>query len=143
VVERALVWLTRNNPHYASIEIDTAEMETWEASSSYGVPHQIYERLQREEPSAWEKTRTAQLVPQTERGLEAGDEVDVREVLDALHEEQAARPDGMEDGGDAAGGANVVSEDNMNQNSEVIQEVSASGMFALNALPDVEDTEKL
>jgi hypothetical protein len=143
VVERALVWLKRNNPQYASIVIDTAEMETWEASSSHGVPRQVYERLERDEPSAWEKTRTAQLVPQTERGLEAGDDVDVREVLATLNEEQAARHDGMEDGGVAAGGPDAGSEDNINQNSEVIQEVSASGMFALDALPDVEDTEKL
>ncbi|KAM4056405.1 Arrestin-lik [Hirsutella rhossiliensis] len=30
VVERALVWLKRSNPHYAEIEIDVAEMESWE-----------------------------------------------------------------------------------------------------------------
>ncbi|PVH90205.1 hypothetical protein DM02DRAFT_548267, partial [Periconia macrospinosa] len=28
VVERALVWLKRNNPHYANVEIDIAEMES-------------------------------------------------------------------------------------------------------------------
>ncbi|KAH6953694.1 hypothetical protein BKA56DRAFT_708174 [Ilyonectria sp. MPI-CAGE-AT-0026] len=32
VVERALVWLKKNNPHYAEIEIDAAEMESWGAS---------------------------------------------------------------------------------------------------------------
>ncbi len=31
VVERALVWLKRNNPLYAGIHIDTAEMDSWSA----------------------------------------------------------------------------------------------------------------
>ena len=90
VVERALVWLKGNNPHYAGIDINTVEMESW-GSSPHGVPHQIYERLERDEPSAWEKTRTAQLVPPTERGLEPGGDVDVREILATLNEAQAVR----------------------------------------------------
>jgi hypothetical protein len=48
-VEKALVWLKRNNPHYANIEIDTAEMETW-GTSCQGVPALVYERLERDEP---------------------------------------------------------------------------------------------
>ena len=37
VVERALVWLKRNNPHYANVEIDIVEIESW-GEASYGVP---------------------------------------------------------------------------------------------------------
>jgi hypothetical protein len=127
VVERALVWLKRNNPHYAGIEINSAEMESW-GQSSHGVPDQIYERLERNEPSAWEKTRTAQLVPQTERGLEPGDDVDVREILAALNEPEVA---------------SVGLDDATDENREGIQEISASGMFALDGLPDVQNVEKL
>jgi len=56
VVEAALVWLKRNNPLYADIHIDTAEMDSWEVSP-HGVPWQVYTRLERNEPSAWEKDR--------------------------------------------------------------------------------------
>ncbi|OAL42602.1 hypothetical protein IQ07DRAFT_669266 [Pyrenochaeta sp. DS3sAY3a] len=85
VVEKALVWLTRNNHLYSHIEIDVAEMESWDAPS-HGVPAEIYERLERNEPSAMEKARTGHVVPQTERGLQAEGPVDVREVLAMLNE---------------------------------------------------------
>lgn len=142
VVERALVWLKRNNPHYAGIDINTAEMESW-GSSPHGVPHQVYERLERDEPSAWEKTRTAQLVPQTERGLEPSGDVDVREILATLNESQAARRDEIKEGGTVAGSVSGAPQDDANENREVVQEVSASGMFAVDAVPDVQDAEKL
>jgi hypothetical protein len=54
VVERALAWLIRNNPLYASIRIDTAEMDSW-GTAEYGVPAQVYDLLERNEPSSWEK----------------------------------------------------------------------------------------
>jgi hypothetical protein len=143
VVERALVWLKRNNPHYAGIEINTAEMEGW-GSSPHGVPQQLYERLERDEPSAWEKTKTAQVVPQTERGLEPGVDVDVREILATLNAEQATRHSRLEGRSFSLGGVPVGPEgDDANENSEVIHEVSASGMFGLDAVPDVQDAEKL
>ncbi|KAH6980579.1 hypothetical protein EDB80DRAFT_263535 [Ilyonectria destructans] len=39
VVERALVWLKKNNPHYAEIEIDAAEMEAIAPSKRNGRRH--------------------------------------------------------------------------------------------------------
>ncbi|EJT69182.1 hypothetical protein GGTG_13291 [Gaeumannomyces tritici R3-111a-1] len=146
VVERALVWLKRNNPLYAKIHIDTAEMDTWEAPP-HGVPFQIYARLERNKPSAWEKARTGQVVPPTERGLEAGEPRDVREVLAALKL-------GIDIGGGGeacvGGGANSKGE-NGGEEAVVkperavaaIHEISSSGMFALDVGPDVADAEKL
>ena len=141
-VERALMWLKRNNPHYTNIEINTTEMESWGAPF-HGVPPQVYERLEHDEPSAWEKTRTAQLVPPTERGLEAGDDVDVREILATLNQPQAVRHGEMEEGGIVASSGCAEVETDVDGSGETVQEISASGMFALDALPDVEDTEKL
>ena len=65
VVERALVWLKRNNPLYSNISIDSAEMDTWD-SPAHGVPSQVYAYLERNEPSAWEKARTGHVVPRSE-----------------------------------------------------------------------------
>ncbi|KAL8303418.1 hypothetical protein RB600_007051 [Gaeumannomyces tritici] len=146
VVERALVWLKRNNPLYAKIHIDTAEMDTWEAPP-HGVPSQVYARLERNEPSAWEKARTGQIVPPTERGLEAGKPRDVREVLAALE-----RGFDLGGGGEACvgGGAKSEGEDGgeevvVEPESAVgaIHEISSSGMFAFDVGPDVADVEKL
>jgi hypothetical protein len=85
VVEKALVWLKNHNHLYANIEIDVAEMESWE-ESAHGVLAQVYACLERTEPSAWEKARTGQVVPPTERGLEERRAVDVREVLTMLRQ---------------------------------------------------------
>ena len=46
VVERALLWLRRNNPLYIGIEIDMEKMDNWGASV-YGMPQQLYNHLER------------------------------------------------------------------------------------------------
>ncbi|KJZ68839.1 hypothetical protein HIM_11769 [Hirsutella minnesotensis 3608] len=83
VVERALVWLKKNNPHYAEVEIDQAEMDTWGALVDE-VPLEVYNRLERYELSAWEKTRTAHVVPATERGMDEEAAVDIEDILASL-----------------------------------------------------------
>ncbi|KAM4055576.1 ATP-dependent DNA helicase [Hirsutella rhossiliensis] len=119
VVERALVWLKKNNPHYADIEIDKAEMDSW-GTPSHGVPSMVYGRMERNEPSAWEKTRTAQVVPPAERAMDGDSSAEIEEVLARLHQGQDP-----EDG------------------AKMINEITSSGMFALDGPPDVSDAEKL
>jgi hypothetical protein len=133
VVEKALVWLKRHNPLYGDIRIDVEEMESWEAPDG-GVPSQVYDRLVRNEPSASEKTRTAQLVPPTERGLEEEDQVDIQEVLAMLNQ-----------GEDVELGETEVENANrpVRDHSDVIHEISSSGMFAVDGQPEVADAEKL
>ncbi|KAM4061856.1 PIF1-like helicase [Hirsutella rhossiliensis] len=95
VVERALVWLKRNNPHYAEIEIDAAEMESW-GESAHGVPPSVATILEDDEPESIEVDEA--------RG-QSGDEA--------------------------------------NHDAETINEVTSSGMFALDGPPDVADVDKL
>lgn len=65
-----MVWLKRHNPLYADIDIDTAELHSWD-TPSHGVASQVSERLERDEPSRRRgRRRTAQVVPPTKRGLE-------------------------------------------------------------------------
>lgn len=143
VVERVLVWLKRNNPLYGHIYIDTVEMDIWDVPV-HGVPSQVYDRLERNEPSAWKKARTSHLVPPTERGLEDAGPVDIREVLAALNQSDLAtkatdgteqRNGPAEDGGDGKAEVDCV--------AETIYETASSGMFALDARPDIKDVEKL
>ncbi|EXK77373.1 hypothetical protein FOQG_17914 [Fusarium oxysporum f. sp. raphani 54005] len=89
VVEKALLWLKRHNHLYNDISIDIAEMNSWD-TPAHGVPSQVFERLERNEPSAREKTQTAHIVPPTERGIDDHDPIDIQEIVGALLEEQNA-----------------------------------------------------
>ncbi|KAL8284658.1 hypothetical protein RB597_008496 [Gaeumannomyces tritici] len=138
VVERALLWLTKHNPLYANVDIDTAEMDNWEAPP-HGVPSQIYDRLERNEPSAREETQTAHIVPPTERGLDDPGPVDIREIMALLGEERGRS-------GDAAGDdpAPVEEVAGRSDNShDRVHEIGSSGMFSLDCRPDIADMEKL
>jgi hypothetical protein len=143
VVKRALVWLKRHNPLYAKITIDTVEIDSWEAPA-HGVPSQVYGRLERNEPSAWEKARTGQIVPPTERGLEEDGPTDIQEIMamlgqghDIVSNGHEAEDEGYEDGEDSG---DVVASDSA---ADMIHEIGSSGMFALDARPDIPDAEKL
>ena len=136
VVERALIWLKQHNPLYADIDIDIAEMDSWEAAP-HGVPYQVYNRLQRNEPSASEKTRTGQVVPPTERGLDGEGPTDIQEVLATLaqgHDITDSEHGSNEDAAEEAyldGGAGPI------------HEISSSGMFALDTGPGIAEVDKL
>ncbi|KAJ4224602.1 hypothetical protein NW757_014334 [Fusarium falciforme] len=134
VVERALLWLKRHKPLYADIKINETELSSWD-SPPHGVPSQVYDRLERNEPSAREKAQTGQLVPPTERGLEGEGNVDIREVLETLGQghELEASDEAMVEPSDADGDAAAA----------MVHEISSSGMFALDGGPDVADLEKL
>ncbi|KAM6514370.1 hypothetical protein FALCPG4_015519 [Fusarium falciforme] len=143
VIEGALVWLKKNNPHYADIEIDIAEMDSW-GGPLHGVPPQVYERMERNEPSAWEKTRTAQVVPPAERGMDDEGPMEIEEVLAALHQGQdvPASPS-REPGQNELDGEEGESEVEPEYSTCPINEVTSSGMFALDGPPNVADAEKL
>ncbi|RSL80042.1 hypothetical protein CEP52_017444, partial [Fusarium oligoseptatum] len=142
VIERALAWLRRNNRHYRDVEVDVAEMDSWEASP-HDVPPQVFQRMEHDEPSVWEKVRTAQIVPPAERGADDEQAVDIDEIIAALRREQGGAercPEEMRGGGEAL----LDDGDAGPENPEaVIHETSSSGMFALDACPEVSDAEKL
>ncbi|KAF2185439.1 hypothetical protein K469DRAFT_160309 [Zopfia rhizophila CBS 207.26] len=60
-----------------------------------------------------------------------------------LNQPQAVSHGEMEEGGIAVSSGCAEVETDADGSSETVQEISASGMFALDTLPDVEDTEKL
>lgn len=143
VVEKALVWLKRHNPLYADININREELSSWEAPP-HGVPPQVYERLERNEPSAWEKARTGQVVPPTDRGLEDEGSVDIREVLETLgqgHDLEVSGNVTVEPGD--ADDEDGAGDEELDGVAAPVHEISASGMFAVDGRPDVADAEKL
>jgi hypothetical protein len=151
-VEAALLWLKCNNPHYKDIEIDAAEMESW-GVEHHGVPPQILDRVERIEPTAWEKIQTAQIVPPTELCLDEGKIGGIEEILTSLS--QAENEAGVsclgDQDSDQQGGLEVP-KDRHEEEEEAkgheavgdhVIEIHASGMFALDGQPEVTDTEKL
>ncbi|RKK60746.1 hypothetical protein BFJ69_g17203 [Fusarium oxysporum] len=143
VVERALAWLKKNNPHYAEIEIDAAEMESWGAPP-HGVPPLVYDHMERNEPTAWEKTRTAQVVPPTERAMDDEDSVEIEEIFALLNQGEGAPT--CKTGGLVTDEANKSYCEGGAEAGQVtipINEVTSSGMFPLDGPPDVADVEKL
>lgn len=146
VVERALNWLKENNPLYADIHINTDEMDTWEGPSSDGVyvPSVIYNRMERNEPTVYEKVRTAQLVPSVERGLEEDQSKEIIEIVAELErgEGDTDGERGSEEEEDPPCGENEA-EGGQGGAAGTIHEITSSGMFALDDGPDVTDGEKL
>ncbi|XP_044717307.1 PIF1-like helicase domain-containing protein [Hirsutella rhossiliensis] len=139
-VERALAWLKENNPLYGEVEIDAAEMASWGAPP-HGVPPVVCERLERSEPSARERTRTAQVVPPSERAMDDEGAVEIEEVLAMLRQgrdpTEGSRDVGLtceDDDGDGA---------RPEEDGDVINEVTSSGMFPLDGAPEVADAEKI
>ncbi|KAM4055439.1 PIF1-like helicase [Hirsutella rhossiliensis] len=141
VVERALVWLKRNNPHYAEIEIDAAEMESW-GDSIHGVPSSVCDRMERNEPSGWESADGARCAAHgTRRGR--GGPVEIEELFALLNQGQEAGGQGEGHGPNGEGAVRDGSDACPDQNVPAINEVTSSGMFALDGPPDVADVEKL
>ncbi|KAK7418113.1 hypothetical protein QQZ08_011368 [Neonectria magnoliae] len=64
----ALQWLRVNNPLYVDIMINEEEMESWAFEDGSDVPTQAYQCMAREEETAEELIRTAQIVAPTDRG---------------------------------------------------------------------------
>jgi hypothetical protein len=135
VVERALLWLKRHNPLYFDVDIDVAEMNSWDGPS-HGVPSQVYDRLERNEPSVREKIQTAHIVPPEERGLGDHGPVDIEELLASLQNEHDVQGEAVLDG---LGNDTEVDE----SRDDTVHEVNSSGMFNVDDQVDIADTERL
>ncbi|KJK73763.1 hypothetical protein H634G_10968 [Metarhizium anisopliae BRIP 53293] len=145
VVERALSWLKKNNHHYEDIEIDMAEMESW-GSSPHGVPPVVYDRMERNEPSAWERARTAQVVPPAERAMDDESPAEIEEILTQLYQGQdATDSQSQEHDGIGGGETNGRGDAGSGPDGKVkkINEVTSSALFLLDGPPVVSDAEKL
>ncbi|KAF9767435.1 hypothetical protein IL306_000014, partial [Fusarium sp. DS 682] len=100
--------------------------------------------MERNEPSAWEKTRTAQVVPPTERAMDDEGSVDIEEILTALNQgENSPRSETGTAGENKAYEPPAERDAEPDQTVKPIDEVTSSGMFALDGPPDVADAEKL
>ncbi|XP_044716013.1 Arrestin-lik [Hirsutella rhossiliensis] len=141
VVERALVWLKRSNP------TTPRSRSTWRRWR-VGRPDRrgaglVYDRMERNEPSAWEKTRTAHVVPPTERAMDDEGSVEIEELFALLNQRQETGGEAEGHGPNEEGAGRDGVGASPDQNVRPINEVTSSGMFGLDGPPDVADVEKL
>lgn len=68
VLRAALQWLRVKNPLYADIVVNEEEMNSWTFEDDSQVPALAYQRMVREQETAEEAIRTAQIVPPADRG---------------------------------------------------------------------------
>ncbi|KAM4061958.1 PIF1 protein [Hirsutella rhossiliensis] len=122
VVERALVWLKRNNP---TTPRSRSTRRRWRAG-----------RLDT-------RARTAHVVPPTERAVDEEGPVEIEELFALLNQGQEAGGQGEGHGPNGEGAVRDGSDACPDQNVPAINEVTSSGMFALDGPPDVADVEKL
>ncbi|XP_044717350.1 PIF1 protein [Hirsutella rhossiliensis] len=99
--------------------------------------------MERNEPSGWEKARTAHVVPPTERAVDEEGPVEIEELFALLNQGQEAGGQGEGHGPNGEGAVRDGSDACPDQNVPAINEVTSSGMFALDGPPDVADVEKL
>jgi hypothetical protein len=80
-VRAALSWLQKNNPLYEHIAIDHGGIDGWQHADGSNVPILLMDSMQRDEPSAAEKTQTDHTVPDTDRGLEENRFTSIEEIV--------------------------------------------------------------
>ncbi|RSL82055.1 hypothetical protein CDV31_016968, partial [Fusarium ambrosium] len=140
-VERALLWLKEFNPHYRHIEIDKAELDSW-GEPAHGVPSQIYDRIERDEPSAWEETRAAHIVPPAERGMDDTGPQSLEQIVDGLgraYDENDVSYDEDQQLYDERSREELEYEGM----GSFLDEILTSGMFPLDTAPRATDADKL
>ena len=104
------------------------------------MPSQVYDRLERNEPSAREKIQRAHIVPPIERGLEVAGPTDIREILASLEDGEKGE-NGADATDEAAAMASLLEE--QDAGPDIICEISSSGMFGVDDRPNIADGEKL
>ncbi|XP_044714682.1 ATP-dependent DNA helicase PIF1 [Hirsutella rhossiliensis] len=105
-----------------------------------GVPALVYDRMERNEPSAWEKTRTAHVVPPTERAMDDEGSVEIEELFALLNQRQETGGEAEGHGPNEEGAGRDGVGASPDQNVRPINEVTSSGMFGLDGPPDVPTT---
>jgi len=146
-VRAALSWLRQNNPLYQHITINHAEIDSWRYVEGSSVPALIMESMQREEPSAAEKTQTDHIVPDTDRGWEENRFTSIEELVTSV---QPRTPDGpcllaeqLHRLPDEPAISDLGPEPTDRDGDDAVYETSSSGMFPLDGPAAFAEADKL
>ena len=126
----ALRWLRLNNPLYADIMINEEEMRSWAFEDGSQVPVLAYQQMVREQETAEEAIRTAQIVPPADRGQDLpAQPPTVEDIATEIAERSQRGPGspGPMTGGDSPGLEEAVAE----ETAERVFELRTSAMFPI------------
>lgn len=138
----ALRWLCLNNHHYAGIIINEEEMGGWSFEDGSNVPALAYQRMVREEETAEELIRTAQIVPPTDRGQDLPRQVSTVEDIVTQLAEMSKRNPGQskpEDGVRSSSLEETADE----ETSELVFKLRSSAMFPIDDQAVFAEQDKL
>ncbi|KAM4064223.1 PIF1 protein [Hirsutella rhossiliensis] len=141
VVERALVWLKRNNP---TTPRSRSTRRRWRAGETRYTGTVVGVRSYGAERAVWvgESADGARCAAHGTRHGRGGP-VEIEELFALLNQGQEAGGQGEGHGPNGEGAVRDGSDACPDQNVPAINEVTSSGMFALDGPPDVADVEKL
>jgi len=138
-VRAALSWLQRNNPLYKHVIINYNEIDCWQYAEGSSVPALIMETMQREEPSAVEKTQTDHIVPDTDRGLEENRFTSIEELVTSIQAYSGDYPCLSTEQPEPA----LEPEPTAGNGGDTVYEMSTSGMFPLDGPAAFAEADKL
>lgn len=149
-ISAALSWLQRNNPLYKHIAIDHDEMASWRYAEGSSVPTVVMESMQREEPSAMEKSATGHIVPDTDRGLEDRGFTSIENLLASLTGDSIDQPRPSEEPTGpptrrqpAEPSAHVLADAHADRAADTVYGNVSSAMFPIGGPAAFEDADKL
>ena len=142
VLLTALQWLRVNNPLYADIVISEGEMNSWSFEDGSQVPTLAYQRMVREEETAEETIRTAQIVPPADRGLDLpAQPPTVEDIATELAERSQRSPVSPEPTLDAD--SSSLEEVMAEETAERVFELRSSAMFPIDEQAAFAEPDKL
>lgn len=150
-VTTALEWLQKNNPLYENITIDQAEIGRWRYADGSTVPTAIMDLMRREEPSVVERTQTDHIVPDTDRGLEAGCFHSIEDLVNSINSAVAGESSDSGGAPSTAQAQSLLDEITApaldpaatTERNNAVYETSASAMFPLDGPATFAENDKL
>ncbi|KAF6528270.1 hypothetical protein HZS61_008572 [Fusarium oxysporum f. sp. conglutinans] len=143
-IRTTLQWLRANNPLYVDIVINEEEMESWDFEGGSDVPTQAYQRMVREEETAEELIRTAQIVPPTDRGQDTpGQSSSVEDIAIELAEKSKCNPGQSEPAPHGVQQPPSLEEATAEETSERAFELRSSAMFPIDEQAAFAEQDKL
>lgn len=139
-IRAALIWLKQHNPLYQEVEISTENLEQY-ADAVDEVPRLLLEGMERYVPTARDVIETGHYVSAAERGRSDTAELSIEEVLASLRtrDMSAAENPTIEE----MDGASERETGGKLRIQEEIEEITSSGMMAVDIPPAASAFEKL